>query len=796
MKIQSPSNNAFMDMGDYKLGHLSNEPFVFSYKNSNIISFDSNEISLRRNIVATSNVNIIGDLHLLGDISTTGISCSNLNTSNIVLNNSFTNGYKFLDCTSNNISTFYLTNNEGYFGGRLGIGVTPDNNMYSLVTHSNIYVNGDVCGSNLRATNMISITSNLLEAKIFFNSSNQLEIDANRVVVNNFSLGGRTSFTQLTCDVLADISGLLVASNVNIINDNLQRNPFRINQRLISNSYGNNIFGNPISVKSQHLNVSITPTIMELSSCGNLVLGDYPTLSDITSSYRIINDYVIRGYIPHEREQHFRGYVHFSSNNIEKTIFNVDKSGQVSIGSSKPSALLDIANGFTSYETNYVKPTSIMYLRNQNTSNELPFLRCENSNSSRTFHITSNSTLSFKENTINMYKYDIESDTSYLPNIDTCKIASYNTDGIIDMSSSVMSNVTSLYSCNIETSNLSTSNLHSSIINIDNGFITNLRVGTFSTIGAGNNSDKSSFAVGNDHLTVSGKNTVISHRSSNLLLSPPTYVNTLVDKLIIETVPSNNTANGYVIFGNNNQIKLLCKNENTVANSYVVQELVNSTGGFAFASRLRTTGNTPELYITPMNKNAGTDTISNDPYSNPSITIYYDKTIYLGHNLFSQITNADILNDATRSAKSVNIGDGVLVYANSDDVRNNKYLCLTTNKYGSIDTGRGIALGQGPFNKQGGWVTTTNGVYIILNADYGVRDNTSGTLHIQVQGASNKIGNASVSFLRSTGAPEIFTILRHKSASLTVFTITAEAGGIKITTDIECKVCWTSIGSC
>jgi hypothetical protein len=36
MKLTSPGNHVFMDIGDYNFGQrLSNEPFVFSYKNNN-----------------------------------------------------------------------------------------------------------------------------------------------------------------------------------------------------------------------------------------------------------------------------------------------------------------------------------------------------------------------------------------------------------------------------------------------------------------------------------------------------------------------------------------------------------------------------------------------------------------------------------------------------------------------------------------------------------------------------------------------------------------------------------------
>ena len=789
MRIQSPSNNTVIDVGDYNLGQRSNEPFVFSYKNSNVImTFDSNVISLNKNIVATSNLYINGSLNISSNINTSlGVICGDLNTSNIKIQNTQSNGDKFIDCCSNDVNTLYLTNEDngvGYIGGRLGIGVSPIDKNYSLITKSNIFVNGDVRGKAI-ITDKFIVNSNQINGSIYFNNSNELIIDAPRVVINNFGLGGKTEFTNIKATELADLSGLLLASNVSIYNNNILRNPFRINQRLISNQYGNSTFGNPISVKSEHININIDPTIMELSSCGNLVLGDYPSLSNITTNFSIIKDYVIRGYIPTNREQHFKGYLSFSSNGSEKTSFNVDKSGKVSIGSSKPEALMDIVNGFTSYENNYVKPSSILYLRNNNTSNELPFLRCENSNS-RKFQITSNATICFNETPVNMYKYNIESDDSYLSNIDTCKISSYNSDRIIDMSYSIMSNIGSVYSDNIYSSNLNSSNLYSSNINVTNCFIQNLQVGSFRTAGSESQSDTSIFSIGNDHLSVSGKNIFISKNSN--LSNLPSYVYKNTDKLVIETETSGVNANGYTIFGNNNSIKLFCKNESTAVNSFVAQELRTSTGGYAFVSKITSVGAGPELYITPIVN-------SSDPYEFPAMTIYNNKDIRILSKLFVQITSTDI--STLIGSKSVNIGgDGINVFAKSTSEQGLGYVCLTTNRYGSIDTGRGSISGYGPFNKQGGWVNMpSSGVYVILHDEYSVRANSSGTLHIQVQG-TGKLGNASVSFLRSTSTSEIFTIFRHKSSLLSVFTITTVASGIQITTDTDCKVCWTSIGSC
>lgn len=766
MKLASPGNHVFMDIGDYNFGQrLSNEPFVFSYKNNNIITYDSNNISFHRDIVAACNLNIIGSFKTSADLV-----CRNLITSNLVIENPSLNGNKFIDCTSNNIDTFYLINNDngiGYIGGRFGVGVIPNDKNYSLMTSSNIYVNGDICGERV------------VVDRIF--SKNTITIDSPRVIVNNLQLGGQNVFTNLQSSDIADMKGLFLASNVNIYNNLTTRNPFKINQRLINDRYGDPTTGNPISVRSQHQNIVEHPTIFELSSCGNLILGDYPsTQIQATNNITIISDYVIRGNIPLDRERHFKGYLSFSANGLEKTLFNVNKIGQVSIGSSRPSAILDIANNFTGSETNYVKPSSIIHLRNKNSSNVLPFLKCENSNFAKFFQITSNATICFNETPENIDLYNIESDTNLFSNIDTCKISSYSSDGIIDMSYTILSNLNNVISENIDTETLSVQN-----INAVDCYIKNLEVESFSSYGL--DVSPTLFEVQSDSLAVSGKNIIISKDTNPELL--PDYANIDTDKLIIKTETSQLNANGYTIYGTNKSITLLCKNESVSANTYVAQELQNGEiegRGFGIVSKITSPNDPPELYITPIIQNGA------GRYDNPAIALYYDSSTVFNGDVSVKLDGIP----AGFTRKSLNSGNGLLVLSPSDeDTR--QYICLTTNMYGSLDTGRGIGttLKGGPFNKQGGWQEISSTGCIISHIDYGVRENTAGTIFIQVRGTS-KIGSASLSFLRFAGEPNLFTISTHKSPNLIVLKVTAHTNGIKVEADSGCQVCWTSIGSC
>ena len=105
----------------------------------------------------------------------------------------------------------------------------------------------------------------------------------------------------------------------------------------------------------------------------------------------------------------------------------------------------------------------------------------------------------------------------------------------------------------------------------------------------------------------------------------------------------------------------------------------------------------------------------------------------------------------------------------------------------------------GPFTIQGAWTApstthTVSGFYIA--------DNCSGTVLINVKSpaggsSSAKIGTATVSYVKTVGSsPEIFVVSSQQNANLAVMTITVVSNNIRVTTDANCSVCWTSTGAC
>ena len=124
--------------------------------------------------------------------------------------------------------------------------------------------------------------------------------------------------------------------------------------------------------------------------------------------------------------------------------------------------------------------------------------------------------------------------------------------------------------------------------------------------------------------------------------------------------------------------------------------------------------------------------------------------------------------------------------------------------HGNVSLGKGLegtsdSTQGGPFFKQNSWDEATSSHTIPWPAYCG-GENSAGTLHIQVSNklmtSNAKIGNMMVSFIKRIGDNvNIFTISHHTSPQLTTFSITSSGADIHVTTDSDCSISWTSIGS-
>ena len=108
--------------------------------------------------------------------------------------------------------------------------------------------------------------------------------------------------------------------------------------------------------------------------------------------------------------------------------------------------------------------------------------------------------------------------------------------------------------------------------------------------------------------------------------------------------------------------------------------------------------------------------------------------------------------------------------------------------------GRGLDIATpGCFYLQRSWDTPTTH-HTIAYPDYCLGEDSAGSLQIQVKG-STKLGNISLSFLKSTTL-DLFSIYYHKTSSLTTMEVSvSSASNILVQTDADCKIAWQSSGA-
>jgi hypothetical protein len=178
------------------------------------------------------------------------------------------------------------------------------------------------------------------------------------------------------------------------------------------------------------------------------------------------------------------------------------------------------------------------------------------------------------------------------------------------------------------------------------------------------------------------------------------------------------------------------------------------------------------------------------------------------------------------SGSNIGIGvsspfEGLAVNGNFSLSNYGKVVCYTSNGYFGISKANPNAtlqvggnllagyshIGQnslpvgGPFFTQQPWDVAA-ATHTIAYSNYCFGENSMGTIHIQVSNksaaASNaKCGNMQVSFFKSLGASnvDLFTIFQHKTTTLTLMSVTYSSNDIVVSTDSDCSIAWTSIGS-
>jgi hypothetical protein len=102
----------------------------------------------------------------------------------------------------------------------------------------------------------------------------------------------------------------------------------------------------------------------------------------------------------------------------------------------------------------------------------------------------------------------------------------------------------------------------------------------------------------------------------------------------------------------------------------------------------------------------------------------------------------------------------------------------------------------GPFFYHKPWSSTALNTHTIPYPQYCFGDNSAGNLYIQVGNKSSKIANVHLSFLKRTNElVDLFTVMLHKSATMSNLSITSSSNDIIVNTDNDCVIAWTTIGS-
>jgi hypothetical protein len=345
-----------------------------------------------------------------------------------------------------------------------------------------------------------------------------------------------------------------------------------------------------------------------------------------------------------------------------------------------------------------------------------------------------------------------------------------------------------------------------------------LRIDSGGNVGIGTNNPTEKLDV-NGNARVDGSLDVIGTNSLNLIGTDNVYMNFYPDGSgggrqgyigyassgTDNFTISNQNSSGDIRFNTNTQVQMLINPDGNVGigtNNPISDLQVGNITKSSDTTLLILSGNNNTASIAAYGSSQGTGKLYLGQNS-----LYGGGIVYEGDNTPTPIGNTDVVSFYTRT----NGTDNVAFYMKRDDrdvIFNGKIGIGTGSPaekldvYGNTRIGDGLSgvyntYAGGPFFKQSSWGSTGTS-HTITAAEYGVAENTAGTINIQVKSVSaNKLGNMSISFLNASGSSvELFTVFSHKTSNLTTMTVSASTNNITVSTDSDCAISWTSIGSC
>ncbi len=124
--------------------------------------------------------------------------------------------------------------------------------------------------------------------------------------------------------------------------------------------------------------------------------------------------------------------------------------------------------------------------------------------------------------------------------------------------------------------------------------------------------------------------------------------------------------------------------------------------------------------------------------------------------------------------------------------------------HGDVNIGIGnkgneLSNNGGPFFIQQKW-NNSNSTHVINYPSYCLGDNSAGTINIQIASKidsnQNRCGNVQLSFIKPyRNNLDLLEVYRHINETITDFNISTSSNDIIITTNSNCSISWTSIGS-
>ena len=434
LKLTSEQSQNNIQFRDFKLGQQNTYPKSLHLYHSNVLltQWNSNQLQFLQISQFQSNLTVSKDL-----TSQSNLISLNLDTSNLQIQYISGSPLKIYDSTQNIVLELNSVGDLKYMGN-IGIGITESQYALDVIgsayIHSNIYngyTNASINASNIYVNEIRSLTYNLQNYLLLKNNS--IEFNAPEVIVSNPTLLGTITYDG-TISLQQSIINTLSSCNIRVINKSLNNHGVYIKQ--LNPSFGLTSNHNAIHIDSYFSSVDRTLPIFVVDSFGRISSGRYTSnlpSTDALFSYEIDDS----------RAVYLSGFMNLSTCNVlEKTI--IDKKGHIGIGTSSTQHFLQITNPYTSYESYYQRPSSLIGLY-QTTSNAKPYMLLYNCNEAICFQINSNGDLLFQPHKTydDRYRFEVTSN-AYIRYVHADQL--YSSTGVVNFTQSYLSNMNQLIS--------------------------------------------------------------------------------------------------------------------------------------------------------------------------------------------------------------------------------------------------------------------------------------------------------------------------------------------------------------